>query len=54
MRLLAGHKESCDVPPQVMRDLGCLRFSDQRTLLHAALGRKDGTFPKSDSQIGAR
>jgi len=40
-QLLAGHKESCDVPPQVMRDLGCLRFSDQRTLLHAALGRKD-------------
>lgn len=27
-----------------MRDLGCLRFSDQRTLLHAALGRKDGSF----------
>ncbi|CAK9009250.1 unnamed protein product [Durusdinium trenchii] len=40
-RLLTGHEESPDVPPQVLRDLGCLRFSDQRTLLHAALGRKD-------------
>ena len=41
VRLLSGNAESADIPPQVLRDLGCLRHSDQRTLLHAAVGRKD-------------
>ncbi|CAJ1432797.1 unnamed protein product [Effrenium voratum] len=40
-QLLAGNAQSPDLPPQVLRDLGCLRLSDQRTLLHAALTRKD-------------
>jgi len=40
-QLLSGNAESADLPPQVLRDLGCLRLSDQRTLLHAAVGRKD-------------
>lgn len=38
-RLLSGTES--DVPVELLRDFACLRFTGQRTLLHAAVGRKD-------------
>eukprot|EP00931_Biecheleriopsis_adriatica_P106783 TRINITY_DN8116_c0_g1_i1.p1 TRINITY_DN8116_c0_g1~~TRINITY_DN8116_c0_g1_i1.p1 ORF type:complete len:901 (-),score=246.29 TRINITY_DN8116_c0_g1_i1:62-2416(-) len=39
--ILAGDASSPESPPQVLKDFACFRLSDRRTLLHAALGRKD-------------